>query len=79
MATRLEQHNTHFYKTAFTRRASDWVICLQIKGFEHEQSRNVERNIKKMKSVVYLKHLARYPEMQDRLICKYATGSSLSR
>lgn len=68
---RLEQHNTGFYSTSFTKKASDWSLFFDIKCDSRVQARKIEAHIKKMKSKKYIQNLKKYPEITKKLKSKY--------
>lgn len=55
----------------YTKRASDWEIFFTITCINKTQSLLIERHIKKMKSVVYIRNLKIYPEMTEKLLLRY--------
>jgi putative endonuclease len=68
--TRKAFHNAK--KGAFyTKRASDWEVYFTIDCKSKRQSLLIERHIKKMKSVVYIRNLKIYPEMTERLLLRF--------
>jgi putative endonuclease len=73
---RLVEHNAHINLSAHTRRAVDWKLYFKIDSLEYEQARSLEEHIKKMKSRKYIENLHEYPEMAQKLVCKYDSGSS---
>jgi len=68
---RLEQHNSGFYDSAYIKKASDWEKFLLIECNNKIQALKIERHIKKMKSITYIKNLKKYPEMVLKLKEKY--------
>ena len=72
---RLNEHNSHFFKRAYTTRASDWIIFYKYENLELELARKIEFHIKKMKSKVYNENLLKYDEIMNKLIDKYSAGS----
>jgi putative endonuclease len=68
---RLEQHNSNFYDSAYTKKANDWKKFLLIECESKSQALKIEKHIKNMKSVTYLKNLKKYPEMVLKLKEKY--------
>ena len=68
---RLKQHNSSFYDSAFTKKASDWILYHFIDCVNREQARKIEAHIKKMKSKAYIQNLKKYPEITDKLKNKY--------
>jgi len=71
LESRLSQHRNRIFRSAFTRRADDWVLFLSIDNLTYAQSRKIERHIKRMKSRKYLTDLKSYPELVSKLIQKY--------
>ena len=59
---RLTQHNSGFYDSAFTKKASDWTLYHAIECIHREQARKIETHIKKMKSKTYIQNLKKYSE-----------------
>ncbi|WP_421869235.1 GIY-YIG nuclease family protein [Marinoscillum sp.] len=50
VAKRISEHNTGYYKGAYTKSADDWTICLQLECLDRSHARKVETFIKRMKS-----------------------------
>ena len=73
---RLLEHNSNFYLTSFTSRASDWKIFWSIENQPMSTARAIEAHIKKMKSRKYLKNLKTYPDIASKLIAKYSDAGS---
>ncbi len=55
----------------FTYNAEDWVLFLKIDCKSQHQAMALERHIKHMKSLVYIRNLKKYPEMVEKLLDKY--------
>ena len=68
---RLNEHNSGFYKKAFTSKASDWELFLKIVCKDRVQARKIETHIKSMKSKKYINDLKDYPEIINRLKQRY--------
>lgn len=68
---RIEQHNSGFYNTAYTKQASDWILYHSVDCKDRVQARKIEAHIKKMKSKLYIQNLRKYPEMAEKLKIKY--------
>ena len=64
---RLQQHNSGFYDSSYTKKATDWKKYLLIECDDKRQSLKIEAHIKKMKSVTYIKNLKRFPEIIIKL------------
>jgi putative endonuclease len=69
---RVKKHNEHAYGNhRFTAKASDWKVFLFIECETYTQAIRIERQIKRMKSSVYIRNLKQYPEMVQQLLTKY--------
>ena len=68
---RISQHNSGFYKSAFTSKAKDWELFHFIECADRRQARLIEAHIKKMKSRKYIENLKKYPEISNLLKIKY--------
>lgn len=71
MEKRFEEHISKKDLSAFTGRASDWILYFRIDELEYNQARKIEFHIKKMKSKKFIEDLKRYPEMVQKLLAKY--------
>ncbi|PRY90766.1 GIY-YIG nuclease family protein [Mongoliibacter ruber] len=69
---RIQNHINKVYgKFNFTQKADDWILFHFIECQDLPQARKIEIHIKKMKSSTYLRNLAKYPEMSDKLLIKF--------
>ena len=68
---RLEQHNSGFYDNSYTKKTNDWESFLLIECINKRQSLMIEKHIKNMKSVTYIKNLKKYSEIIIKLKEKY--------
>jgi len=68
---RVKEHNSGFYKNAFTSKADDWRLFLKIECKDRTQARKIETHIKSMKSRKYINNLKDYPEIIDKLLQRY--------
>ncbi len=68
---RLLEHNSGFYKFAFTKKAKDWKMFYIIECNSRIQSRKIETHIKQMKSKKYFQDLILLPEIDLKLKDKY--------
>jgi putative endonuclease len=68
---RHELHLSKHFPGSFTVRADDWVLFFRIDDLGYRQARKIESHIKRMNSSVYIKNLAKYPDMVDKLKLKY--------
>ncbi len=69
---RLEQHNNHVFKGAFTRRATDWEIYHSICCDTKKQAILIEGHLKRARKRKYLEDLKKYPEIGFGLLSKYS-------
>ena len=66
---RLAKHNQSYYPGQhFTSRTSVWELYLVIPCRSSKQAAEIEKQIKRMKSKVYIQNLKRYPEMVEKLL-----------
>jgi putative endonuclease len=70
-ADRLLKHNTGFYKNTYSSFTHDWETYLILECQSISQALAIEKHIKKMKSVVYIQNLKKYPEMGQKLLDKF--------
>ena len=65
---RLKRHNDGIYGShRFTSKADDWELFLFIECIDYAHAVRMEKKIKSMKSSVYIRNLAKYPELRDKL------------
>ncbi|MAP54214.1 GIY-YIG nuclease family protein [Altibacter sp.] len=69
---RITQHNTGFYKDAYTSKTNDWQLYLSIECYNRSQARRIETHIKKMKSKKYIENLKIFPELISKLLDKFS-------
>jgi putative endonuclease len=60
---RLEQHNSGFFKAAFTKQARDWSLFIIIPCTDISIARKLEKLIKRRKSRKFIEHLKSHPEI----------------
>lgn len=70
---RIEKHNSGFYDNKWTARGKPWKLFLKIETTNKETSLKIEAHIKKMKNKKYIRNLAKYPEMAQKLIDRFST------
>jgi putative endonuclease len=68
---RLLQHNSSFYKKAYTTQSNDWEVYYKSICLKKELAMKIERHIKKMRNRSYLENLKVYPLIFERLVEKY--------
>lgn len=65
---RIENHNLGTYGTkSFTSITNDWVLFLKLECDDYAHAIRLERKNKKMKSSVYIRNLAKYAELRDKI------------
>ena len=71
IADRILKHNTSFYGVHYTSKTSDWELYYIIECVTISQAMKIEKHIKKMKSIIYLKNLKKFETIQLKLLEKY--------
>jgi putative endonuclease len=71
-SVRLEQHLSKYFPDVFTSKMDDWVLYFVLNDLEYLKARKIELHIKKMKSRKFIENFKKFPEIQKRLIKKYA-------
>ncbi|WP_321826048.1 GIY-YIG nuclease family protein [Maribacter dokdonensis] len=65
---RIENHNAGAYGSkSFTSNTKDWVLFLKFDCDDYAHAIRLERKIKSMRSSVYIRNLAKYAELQDKI------------
>ena len=72
---RLIQHNTHYFKTNFSKSANDWKLLLKYPCENRKESLFLERFLKRMKSRKFLQKVIAYPEISSDILNKKNPGS----
>ncbi|WP_111879867.1 GIY-YIG nuclease family protein [Aequorivita sp. CIP111184] len=60
---RLKQHNEHYFKSNFTKAATDWKISLEYECANRSEALFLEKFIKKMKSRVFIEKVIDNPKI----------------
>jgi len=68
---RVKEHNSGFYKNAFTSKVNGWRLFLKIICKDRVQARKIETHIKSMKSKKYINDLKDCHEIIDKLKQRY--------
>jgi putative endonuclease len=68
---RLDEHNDIKYKDAFTVKGIPWELFFVINCNSSTQAYQIEKHIKKMKSVNYIRNFLMYPEIAYKLLEKF--------
>ena len=69
VSLRIMKHNLSAYgKHRFTSDADDWELFLFISALDYAHAIRMERKVKSMKSTTYIRNLAKYPELQQKLV-----------
>jgi len=65
---RLIQHNTHHFKTNFTKVANDWKISLKCPCQNRAEALFLEKFIKRMKSKVFIEKVIKNSEILSDIL-----------
>ena len=68
---RILQHKTGFYKSAFSKKASDWILFWSVECDSRNQALKIEKHIKKMRNRTFYQNLVKYPEMTSKLLQRF--------
>ncbi|UII21716.1 GIY-YIG nuclease family protein [Fulvivirga ligni] len=71
VSLRLDYHNS-LINNNWTKRGRPWELYFKMEGMSKSQALQIEKHIKKMKSIKYISNLVRYPEMQEKLFERYS-------
>ena len=67
----ITKHNSSTYGLHYTSKTKDWKLFHLIECETVGQAMKIEKHIKKMKSVIYLKNLKSFSAIQIKLLQKY--------
>ncbi len=67
---RLGQHNSHYFKTNFTKAANDWKLTLTFECDSREASLYLEKFIKRMKSKKFIGKVIANPIILKDILSK---------
>ena len=67
---RLDQHNSHYFKTNFTKGASDWKLVLAFKCKNKYDALYLEQFTKRMKSRTFIKKIIDRPSILKDILNK---------
>ena len=70
--TRLNQHNSHYFKSNFTKSANDWVLKLAFECIDKKKALFLEKFIKRMKSRKFIKKVIKNPSILQNILNKKA-------
>ena len=68
---RIEEHNSVEFENSWTSKGIPWQLLFEINCKSVNQAIKIERHIKRMKSIKYIKDIRKYPEIINRLKEKY--------
>ena len=68
---RINQHNTGFYGSAFSKQASDWELFWSLECQSRNQALRIEKHIKEMRNRKFYENLYRYPEIAQKLLIRF--------
>ncbi|MGB9153703.1 MAG: GIY-YIG nuclease family protein [Alphaproteobacteria bacterium] len=71
LKTRIEYHHNKEFKNSFTSKYNDWELFYSINEVSNTTARKIESHIKRMKSIIYMENLKKYPEISPKLVQKY--------
>jgi putative endonuclease len=71
--SRFQEHLDAIFPQAFTKRAKDWELVLELPCTSFKQAICIENKIKKQKSRIYIENLVKFPEMRERLMLLCST------
>src|SRR5690606_13624846 len=66
--SRLDLHNTHHFKGAFTKIASDWEIAMTFPCTQKKDALFLERFVKRMKSKAFIRKVIAHPEILTAIL-----------
>ncbi|HZW63087.1 MAG TPA: GIY-YIG nuclease family protein [Flavobacteriaceae bacterium] len=66
--SRLDLHNTHHFKGAFTKIASDWEIAMAFPCTQKKDALFLERFVKRMKSKAFIRKVIAHPEILTAIL-----------
>jgi len=72
VAERLIQHNSGFYKNAFTKQAADWTEFLKIECQSRKQAIEIENFIKKMRNRNFYLKIKENPSIVNDLLRRFS-------
>ena len=75
---RIKQHNSGFFKGAFTKQTKDWTIKFTFSLTSRTEARKAEKFIKRMKSRKFIEKIINQPDIIMDLINKYYIGHSIN-
>ena len=67
---RVEQHNSHYFKTNFTKAANDWKLALTFECKSKEDALYLEKFIKRMKSKNFIEKVIQNPTILKDVLTK---------
>ena len=73
---RLNQHNNRLNPNSYTSNGIPWELYLILECNSRTHAQKVEQHIKKMKSKKYINNLLKYPEMRNKLLCRFEKQSN---
>jgi putative endonuclease len=67
---RIIEHNSGSYSNSYTTKGIPWILFLKIECSSSQQAYNLEKFIKQMKSVPFIKRLKDDPELLVSILSK---------
>ena len=71
LSIRIEQHNQHFFKGAFTSIGQDWKLKWSIEVENREIARGIELFLKKQKSKHFIIRFLNSKEIQNSILSRF--------
>ncbi len=68
---RLVEHLIHSMPVSYTKRADDWNVFFQMECNSRKQAIHIENHIKGMKSRKYIRNLAEFPNIGEKLLERF--------
>ena len=72
VSIRVSRHNEDYYENKYTGNGKPWQLFLEIACTSERQARLIEQHIKSMKSRKYFENLAKYEDMRNKLVLRFA-------
>ena len=69
--SRLVEHLMHSMPVSYTKRADDWIVFFQLECNSRNQAILIENHIKGMKSRKYIRNLALFPNISEKLLERF--------
>ena len=71
ISLRLDRHNQHFFKGAYTTKDNNWVLKWSTEVLNREIARKIELFLKKQKSKQFIMKFLNSKEIQDSIMTRF--------